>query len=47
VARDEVYECEVREWVINPVTRRIVVNPLTGRPKVRWHLVTVERSLTA
>ena len=45
MGRVDVYECEVREWVRDPVTKKIAIDPVTGRLKFEWRVITVEEAL--
>jgi hypothetical protein len=45
VPRLDVYECEIREWVKDPVTKKFVEDSATGRLKFEWRLISVEEAL--
>ena len=45
VPRVDVYECEIREWVRDPVTKQFVKDPTTRRLKFEWRVVSVEEAL--
>jgi hypothetical protein len=39
------FRCDLREWVKDPVTKKMVRDSPTGRPKVVRRVITVEEAL--
>jgi hypothetical protein len=44
MSRVDVYECEIREWVRDPSTGKILPGEM-GRLKFEWRVITVEEAL--